>query len=342
MASPSFQRALVLGATGMIGAHAVRACLARGIGVRAFVRPQSEGDLLERLRPTASGSDLDITVGDLHDPSSVRRAIDGCDLVLHAAAPYPRRHFGKRRFLADARSGMRNLLAASSEAAGGRLRRLVYVSSSTAIGLSRHPGEPARESDLDRAPDDSPYFAVKFMMEDMALEAQRTGLPVVLVHPTLCVDEYDDHRTTARLLVPLAKRQLPAYLKGVLNAVATRDVGEGILLAALRGRLGERYILGGENLATREFLARCARIAGVAAPRLALPLPLAETIAWTTEALAHATGGLPLFPLSGIRMSKWSQPFSIEKARAELGYEPTSLDRAIERAYAWYRLRGWL
>ena len=367
-----FQRALVLGATGMIGAHAVRSCLARGIAVRALVRPTSERRLLEQLaqESQASGAPgIEYAVGDLGDPASLTRALEGCDLAIHAAAPYPRKHFGKKAFLEAAAHGMRNFLDAARAtvgaetealdsatpgtragatdalargAAASTLRRIVYVSSSTTIGLSPTPGRPANEDDLSRVPDDSPYFAVKFLLEDMASDAARAGLPVVIVNPTLCVDEYDDHRTTAMLLIPLARNKLPAFLKGVVNAVATRDVGEGILLAALRGRPGRRYILGGENLSTRGLLERCAKVAGVKPPRMTMPIGLAQPISMATELLARLTGTFPLFPMSGVRMSRWSQPYSIERAREELGYAPTPLDPAIERAYAWYRARGWL
>jgi dihydroflavonol-4-reductase len=339
-----FTRALILGATGMIGAHAVRACLRRGLAVRALVRPQSSFRLL-------AGCNVEAVTGDLFDRASLDRALAGCDLVLHCAAPYPTRYFGRRAFLAQARAGMAGLLAAAATAhrpAAGEasLRRIVYVSSATTIGRpprgdGRAP-RPSCETDLDRAPDRSPYFAAKFMMEDLAREAAGNGLPLVIANPTFCVDEYDEHRTTAQLMIPLAKGQIPAYLPGTLNAVATRDVGEGLLLAAERGRIGERYILGAENMTSREFLERCAAAAGVSPPRMALPLPLAEGLGWITEALAAILGRRPLFPLAGIRMMKWSQPYSIERARRELGFSPEPVSGAIERAYAYYRSRGWL
>jgi dihydroflavonol-4-reductase len=167
-------------------------------------------------------------------------------------------------------------------------------------------------------------------------------LPVVIVNPTFCVDELDARRSTAQLMLPLAKRQIPASLPGRLNAVATRDVGRGIVLAAQRGRIGQRYILGGENMTSRAFLERCARAAGVPAPRAEMPLGLAEAISLVTEILAWTTRTRPLFPLTGIRMAKHGQAYDISLARAELGYEPSPIEAAIERAYAWYRAQGWL
>ncbi len=143
-------------------------------------------------------------------------------------------------------------------------------------------------------------------------------------------------------MVPLARGQIPAYLPGRLNAVPPRDVGQGILLAAIHGRIGRRYILGGENMSSLEFLQQCAQVAGVPAPRFAAPLPVAEAISLATEILAHITRTRPLFPMTGIRMMRHSQAYDITRAREELGFQPTSLTAAIERAYAWYRAQDLL
>jgi dihydroflavonol-4-reductase len=335
-------RALILGATGMLGCHAVHAALRREMRVRALVRPESSARIL-------AGLPVEIVAGDLRDTGSLAAALDGCELVIHAAAPYPRRHFGKAALLRDGEAGMRSWLDALA-ARRGTLRRAVYVSSVTTIGRPESgrrgrgaaPPRPAHESDTIPIRDSAPYFALKSRLEARALEAAAQGLPLVVVNPTFCVDEFDDHRTTAQLLVPLARGLLPAYIPGLLNAVPARDVGEGILLAAERGRVGERYILGGENLTSKAFLERCARIAGVRPPRLALPIPVAEGISFATELAARLTGTRPLFPMTGIRMLKQGQAYDTTKAVSELGYSPTALDDAIARAYAWYRRRGFL
>lgn len=359
-----FTRALILGATGMLGCHAVHAALRRGLRVRALVRPGSPARILEDL-------EVEIARGDLLDPASLRAAFEGCDLVVQAAAPYPKRHFGKPALLREAAAGMEHWLGAAR--ACGTLVRAIYVSSVTTIGRAgsgparetaapaggdtaaaaggtapaerravADPAAPllARETDEEPIAEDAPYFAVKARMEAQAMAAARAGLPLIVVNPTFCVDEFDDHRTTAQLLVPLAKGQLPAYIPGRINAVATRDVGEGILLAAERGRIGERYILGGENTSSREFLERCARVAGVRPPRLAFPVALAEGLSCATEVIARLSGTRPLFPLTGVRMIKRGQHYDTTKAESELGYAATDLDSAIERAYRWYRLRG--
>ncbi len=348
----------------MIGAHIVRACLERGWATRALVRATSDRRNLDALP-------VQIAEGDLHDPASIARALEDCDLLLHAAAPYPRRHFGKAALIASARESMENLLAtwAAHCRALGR-GRMVYVSSVTTLN-------PVRDS--------APYFELKQMLEALAMEAAdpgrsgaRTGAEasiearaqsateagaearaqsateartearteagkdIVVVNPTFCIDEFDTNLTTAQLLLPLARRQLPAYLPGRLNAVATRDVGEGVALAAEHGHSGSRYVLGGENLTSGALLERCARVAGVPAPRRTMPIPLAEALSMVTEVVAYATRTRPLFPMTGIRMIKHGQAVDIRTTREELGYEPSSLDEAIGRAYDWYRREGHL
>ena len=336
-----FHKALIVGATGMIGTHALLACRRRGIEVRTIIRPESNRRNLCDLA-------VEELPGSLEDNELLQAALRGCDLLIHAAAPYPAKHFGKAKLLASARFGLENLLGAARSPAGAGLKRFVYVSSVTTIGFpGGKDGRPAPgsraavETDTEfPIRDSAPYFELKSMMENMAIEASAQGLPVVVVNPTFCVDEFDAHQTTAQLMVPLAKGQIPAYIPGKVNAVATADVGEGICLAAERGRCGSRYILGGENMTSAAFMGLCAREAGVAAPRLVFPIAVAEAISFVTECLAFATGGRPLFPMTGIRMMKRSQTFEITRAREELGYQPGSVTEAIARAYRWYRKEG--
>lgn len=340
-------RALVLGATGMIGAHAVRACLRHNTPVRALIRRQSD-------QRNLTGLDIETTTGDLQDRASLVRAMKGCDLVIHAAGAYPKRHFGKRRFLARSRQEMANVIDAVRSVPPGTRIRFLYVSSVTTIGRAEtgpRAGDPNTEDptplarEADASPpvvDSSPYYTVKSLMEEMAARAAATGLDAVIVNPTFCVDEFDSRKTTAQLLIPLAKRRIPAYVPGHLNAVATRDVGEGILLAARRGRAGQRYILGGENTTSGEFLERCSRVVGVRPPRFALPIAAAEAASLLTETIAYLARTRPLFPMAGVQMLKHSQAYDIRLAREELGYVPSSLDDAIQRAYAWYRDQSFL
>ncbi len=352
-------RALVLGGTGMIGFHTVRALQRRGVDVRVLVRPGSRSRNIPHLT-------AEMLEGDLRDPESIRRALEGCDLLFHCAAPYPRTHFHRARQAERARSGLAGVLSIArsfmdkdmvDEAAisgprawpslrdlAGRngLKRIVYVSSLTTVGPPGSGQDLATEEDRHPSPPaSSPYFHMKEAMEDEALQACRAGLPVVVGNPSLCIDTNDAAPTTGQLLIAAARRGVPLYFPGDANVVATRDVGEALAAAADLGRIGERYILGGENMSIREFLTRVSKACGTAPPRLVFPLPLAETIAWCSEALnLLARRPWPMIPLSTVQMMRHSHPMDNGKARRELGMPATPVDEAIRDALQWLRENG--
>ncbi len=403
-------RALVLGASGAIGRHLVDALLRRGVRVRALLRPQSEA-------PTLAGLPIERIQGDIKDPDSIERALRGCDLLFHCAAPYPRGHFHKGRQIAAAAAAIEGVLAAARRCVSeellrlpaGRLRRieieqaegaaaslrlqpereaelrgeirrpalldsaladrldaslhpplaqsmrlpglkrLVYVSSVTTIGRPHGRNRalsllPANEDDrFDRIRASSPYFRMKEEMEDAVTRAAVEGLPAVITNPTFCIDAYDVGPTSGQLLISLARRALPVYLPGTINAVATRDVGEGLVLAAAHGRTGRRYILGGANLTVREFLDLAAEVAGVRPPRAAVPLVLAEGIAWASECLNLVLRRpWPFLPLSGVQMLRMSQPVDARRAVEELGMPQTPIRDAVAAALAWFRDNGYI
>ena len=350
--------ALVLGATGMIGAHTTRALLARGVRVRALVRPTSRAENLD-------GLDVERAAGDLMDPPSLDAALVDCDLLVHAAAPYPRSHFGGDAQTARAVESIGNVLRAARERvplelmkpsmsnAGAPplrelhnvpgLKRIVYVSSLTTIGPARPGGAirfgrpVASESDAwDPSTERSPYFRMKAAMEEKALSAAREGLPLVVVNPSLCIDTLDVTPTTAQLLLGVERGQLRFGLPGVIDAVATRDVAVGIVRALAVGRTGTRYILGGESMRTTDLLARIARVAGVPPPRGTLPLGLLESVGWLTELWnLLARRAWPALPLSSVRMLRHGQPFDTSLADEEFRLPHTPLDVAIRDAFGW-------
>lgn len=337
------RRALVLGATGMIGAHTTRALLARGVLVRALVRPTSPA---ENLR----GLEVERVEGDLFDAASLVRAAHGCDLFVHAAAPYPRGHFRAEAQTRRAVASIGNVLAAARSVEN--LQRLVYVSSLTTIGPPRpdlgSSGGPrpakrpiAREADtFDPSRERSPYFRMKAAMETEVLRAAGEGLPAVIVNPSLCLDTLDVTPTTAQLLVGVAAGRLRVGLPGIVDVVATRDVAVGIARALVAGRVGERYILGGETLPMRELIARIAAAAGQPAPRGTVPLGLLEVLGWSAEVLNLVTRRpWPLVPLSSVRMLKHATPLDTSKARMELRLPHTPIDVAIRDAFAWLAAR---
>ena len=230
------------------------------------------------------------------------------------------------------------------------LKRFIYTSSLTTIGLpaGRDRSEPwprlADERDRYDLPQaSSPYFAMKAAMEAEATRAAVEGMPVVIGNPSLCVDAYDPTPTTGKLLVALARRQMPVYLPGVMNVVATRDVGEGLVNAAVLGRTGQRYILGGDNTTAREFLGLVAGIAGVTPPRVPMPIPLAEAMAYASEvASLLLRRSWAALPMSGVQMMKYSQAFDCSLAHSELQMPRTPIATAVADALRWLRENGYL
>ncbi len=322
----------MLGGTGLIGGHAARALLHAGATVRILTRdPSNVGGL--------RGGPIEVMQGDAQQREPLRRAIEGCRYIVHSAAPYPRSAFGVAAQVATAVAATELFLEEAGRMAP--VDRIVYVSSITTIGHPAGP-RPATEDDpWDPSQDTSPYFQMKGRMEERVLAAAHAGLPVTIVNPTLTIGAHDRALTTGRLLLPLARGQMPVYLRGIINAVAASDVAEAIVSALDHGRVGQRYILGGENREAREFLAIAARIAGVPTPRIPVPLSLAEGIAWLTE-IGHrfARAGWPLFPVSGIRMMRHSQPVDSSLARRELSLRETPIESALDEAYRWYRDAG--
>jgi dihydroflavonol-4-reductase len=228
------------------------------------------------------------------------------------------------------------------------LKRIVYTSSVTTIGHPRgaEPGLPAARlaREIDRygfGRDPSPYFLAKRLLESMVTRAANEGLPAVVTNPTLVVGPGDAHMTTGRLVVSVMKGEMPFYLPGRLNAIAAEDVGEGHVLAATRGRTAQRYILGNETFAVRDFLKLIAEEAGVARPWIPIPFAIAEPISLVTELIAWGTGARwALFPTHSLRMIRFTPQVDSALAIRELGLPQTPVREAVRRAVEWYRKEG--
>ncbi len=330
--------ALVLGATGLIGGHICRALRASGHAVRAFKRRSS----VVSARDGVDG--LVFAIGDLMDPASIRAALRGCDVLFHAAGYYPTVSLDRDAALTKAVVTMRNVLAAASEAArgDGALRRIVFTSSLSTIAPPGEGGRLADERDL-YVPGSVPdaYYEAKWAMEAEAYRAVARGLPVVIVNPTLCFGPFDPKPTSGRLVRDVALGRVPGFLEGRVNAVDVRDVAVGHVRAAERGNVGERYVLGNENLLFSELVRRIARLAGVEPPRLTIPNGVAVAVAYASEILArYVTGRPPWLPLEGVRMIQFGQHLDCSKARRELELPQSPVDGAIRDALAWFRSRG--
>jgi len=320
--------ALVTGATGFLGWHVVQVLNQRGVPVRALVR-----------RPEAARAlDAELVVGDLRDAESVERAMAGCGVAFHVAADYRLWVRDSREMFRSNVDGTRNVLEAASRAG---VERIVYTSTVGCIGFIKNGlgDETTRATLADMA---GPYKQSKFQAEQVALEYARKGLPVVIVNPTAPVGEHDVKPTpTGQTIVDFLRGAMPAYLDTGLNIVDARETAEGHWLACERGRAGERYILGSENLTLREIFETLARISGRPAPRRRIPWVVAWMAGVFSTGLAEVTGREPRVPLAAVQMARKKMWVSHAKAERELGFRPSPAAVALGKAAEWFQSHGY-
>ncbi len=326
---------LLTGGTGFVGAAVLRALVRAGHAVRAMVRPGSDRRNLE-------GVDCEVVEGDLTDAGSLVAAVRGCEALYHVAADY-------RLWIPDPAplyetnvEGTRRLMFAAAEAG---VSRIVYTSSVATLGLNPD-GAPADEDTPSSLADMiGHYKRSKFLAEEAVRRlVEAEGLPAVIVNPSAPVGPRDVRPTpTGQMIVEAASGRMPAFVDTGLNVVHVDDVAEGHLLAFERGRVGERYILGGENMTLRDILGEVARLAGRRPPRFRLPHGLVLPIAYCAEAIARITGrGEPIVTVDGVRLARKYMYFSCDKARRELGYAPRPASEALADAVRWFRDNGYL
>jgi len=311
-----------------VGWHVARLLIERGHPVRALVRASS------KLREI----EAETVTGDLRDPESLKRAAAGCGVVFHVAADYRLWVKDSREMYRSNVDGTRNLLEAA-RAAG--VERVVYTSTVGCIGIPSN-GEGDEQTPVGLADMTGPYKRSKFQAEEVALRYAADGLPVVIVNPTAPVGDHDFKPTpTGKIVVDFVQGGMPAYIDTGLNLVDVRDVAEGHLMALERGKPGERYILGCQNLTLQEILARLARICGREAPSWRIPYSVAYAAALASTGWARITGRTPRAPLDGVRMARKKMFASHGKAARELGFSPGPVDAALERAVGWFRANGY-
>jgi dihydroflavonol-4-reductase len=332
-------KCFVTGASGFIGANLVHELRARGHSVRALVRSTSD---LRGLR----GAEFERVEGDVAQPEVLKAAMRGCDWCFHAAASY---HLWLRDYgpvYATNVAGTRTVLEA---AAAAGCKRIVYTSTVGCIGLPKAQDSrlvptdekaPVSESQMS-----NPYKRSKWQAEQVALELARKGLPVVVVNPSAPVGPRDVKPTpTGQVIVDFLNRAMPAYLDTGLNYVHVRDVAIGHILAAEKGRVGERYILGNldGNWTMQQSFAVLQEITGVPAPKVRIPFFVALAAAHVDETVSRFTRKPPKAPLAGVRMAKYKMFFSPAKAVNELGLPQTSPRQALADAVAWFRDNGYV
>jgi len=324
--------AFVTGASGFVGSAVARVLLASGYRVRALVRPSSP-------RTNLDVAELQIVEADMRDQRAVAQAVADVRYVFHVAADYRLWAPDPSQIVRNNLDGTRVVLGAARAA---RVERVVYTSSVATLRLNPD-GAPADETVmLSEDAAIGAYKRSKVAAESLALRmAAGEGLPVVIVNPSTPIGPRDVRPTpTGRIIVEAASGRMPAFVDTGLNLVHVDDVANGHLLALQRGRIGERYILGGENVTLARMLEMIAGLTNRAAPRVRLPRLAIYPIAYAAQALARLTGREPFATVDGLRMSKYRMFFTSAKAQAELGYTARPVIEALTDAVAWFRQAG--
>lgn len=326
-------KVFVTGATGFIGASIVRELLKDGCHVRVLARPGSD-------RRNLNGLDVEVCEGDLRAPESLGGVIKGCEVLYHAAADYRLWTRTPAAMYAANVDGTRHILEAAFKHG---LSRVIYTSS---VGTLGNPGDgtpgtettPVGFSDMV-----GHYKKSKFLAEREAEKFLARGLPLVIVNPSTPVGPLDLKPTpTGKIIVDFLNRAMPAYLDTGLNIIDVEDCARGHILAARHGRIGEKYILGNENMTLRQIFEMLETVTGLPAPKVRLPYTPILMAAYVNEALSRLTGREPLIPLAGVQMARKFMYFDSSKAEKELGLPRRPAAEALGRAVDWFRANGYV
>ena len=326
-------KAFVTGATGFVGSHVATVLADQGADLRLLVRTSSDPKNIQ-------GLNADRVIGDLCEPDSVDRAMAGCDVVFHVAADYRLWVRDPAQMYQANVEGTRTILQAARK---NHVRRVVYTSSVATMGFTVKNNPVDESSPVSLENMIGHYKRSKYMAEQVALAAGRDGIDVVVVNPSTPVGEQDIKPTpTGRIVVDFLKKKFPAYVDTGLNLVDVRECARGHAAALEKGRSGERYILGGENLTLKQILDKLAAITGLPSPRVRLPyaVALASGVVDTV-----VTGVVlrrePRVTLDAVRMGRKKMFVSSAKAERELGWKAVSVDAALRRAVQWFTENGY-
>ena len=294
--------------------------------MRVLARPSTALDNLD-------GLGVEVALGDLNDPRSLEAAVEGCRQVYHCAADY---RLWTRNPDELYRTNVQGSEALFTACRARAVEKVVYTSSVAAIGIPPH-GEGDEDTPVCLDDMIGHYKRSKFLAQEVALRFAAQGYPVIIVNPSTPIGPQDNKPTaTGKIIVDFLKGKMPAYTDTGLNLVAVEDVARGHLLAAERGVPGRLYILGDDNLTLKQILDKLAAITGLPSPRIRLPYHFVYWLARIENFISLWLGREPLIPLEGVKMSKKRMWFSARRARAELGFETTSSDAALERAVRWF------
>lgn len=327
-------RVLVTGATGFVGGMVARELVHAGHEVRLIVRPEADRRQVCKLP-------VEISPGDIRDLDSLRRAVKGCAHVYHVAALYKLWVRHPREMYVSNVCGTENVLRAAQESG---VEKVIYTSSVATLGLPSDGTAGNEDTPVSLADMIGDYKRSKFLAEQVALRYARAGLPVVIVNPSTPVGVGDLKPTpTGKVIVDFLNGKMPAYVDTGLNLVDVEDVARGHLLAAEKGQIGEKYILGHENLTLQQILALLAELTGRPAPRFKIPYALALGVAYADAALARLVPGRePFVPPVGVKLSKKKMFFDPSKAVRVLGLPQTPVREALRKAVLWFQENGYV
>src|ERR1700674_222681 len=323
---------LVTGASGFLGSHVARQLVARGDEVRVLMRASSTNRAIGDLS-------LEYVTGDLRDPASLERALAGVKCVFHVAADY-RLWAKKSRDIYDSNvSGTKNLLDAAKRAG---VEKFVYTSTVATVAVDR-PELPTEATDAKLEEMVGHYKRSKWMAEREALNAAKEGLPVVVAMPTTPVGPGDWKPTpTGKIILDFLNGKMPGYVETGLNFVGVEECAAGHLLVAEKGKVGERYLLGGENMTLKQVLDTLARITGLPSPKLKIPHALALGVAYANTAFSRLFGREPGIPVEGVKIARHMMFVDCSRAKRELGFQAGPVAAALERAVRWYEANGYI
>ncbi len=324
-------KALVIGGSGIIGNHVIRALLSEGIIVRSLTRG---------ITPSKNLDDLNVETmrGDASDEDTLLIAMKGCDWVFHTAAYYPTHMFDRKGHVNSALNSIRTFISAVSKSA---LNKVVYTSSLTTIGMAKTLADETVPYNL-AAKLPHPYFEVKYLMEDEIKKAALIKqLPITIVNPTGCFGPYELKPKNLCIIPQLVNQKMPAFVDHCINVVDAADVAKGHVESAKRGKNGDRVVLGGHNTTVFELITTICKVAKVKPPRFQVPLSIGLIPCFLSECIGYMTNTPPMLPILGLRFIQYGQKFDLSKQTQSLGVIPSPMEPCFERAINWYKKIGY-
>jgi dihydroflavonol-4-reductase len=323
---------LVTGAAGFLGSHVARQLVARGDDVRVLVRASSSNRAISDLS-------LEYVTGDLRDAGSLERAMNGVQRVFHVAADYRLWAKNPQEIYDSNVGGTKNLLEAAKRAGVGQL---IYTSTVATIAVDR-PELPNEFTEAKLEEMIGHYKRSKWMAEQEVLKAAKEGFPAIVAMPTTPVGPWDWKPTpTGKIILDFLNGKMPGYVDTGLNFVGVEECAAGHLLVSEKGKIGERYLLGAENLTLKEVLDTLAKITGLPAPGMKIPHSVALGVAYVESAFSRLLGKEPGIPVEGVKIARHKMFVDASRARRELGFQPGPVAAALERAVRWYQANGYV